>query len=581
MNSIRISPSIKMPADAVTQTFAFIARKGGGKTYGAMLLAEQMLDLQAQIVVLDIVGNWFGLRLAADGKGKGKDIYILGGSHGDVPLVPHAGAQIAKLLVEKGVSCILDISEFRKGDRKKFACDFAEEFFHLKKTQTSPCHLFVEEAQKLVPQIVRPDEAQMLGAYEDIIRLGRNYGIGCTLISQRPQSINKEALSQTECLVVLQVNGRHERKALEEWVEEAGADRKLVGELPGLAVGEAYIWSPSWLRVFERVKLGHKVTFDSTATPKLGQTRKAPGKLSTMDLSALSASMQQIIVEAEENDPKALRLRIRQLEAELKRGPATKVEPREVVKERRVEVPILKPADLQRIQKSLDRAEKTAEHLAYVGKKIDGTIEVLRKALAWTPQASPSPAPSLKPPPLRHPPLDEFIRNMVRDQDSGSLRRGELRMLSVLAQGYPVKRTRAQLGTLAGFTPSGGTYATYFGNLKRLGYITEDYIGSVEITAKGIEAVGGLDHLEPETPEAALERWRKALRSGEVKMLDALLTVYPDTISREELGERTGFTASGGTFATYLGNLRRNGLIETQGNTVIVTELLGQSRRSE
>lgn len=45
-------------------------------------------------------------------------------------------------------------------------------------------------------------------------------------------------------------------------------------------------------------------------------------------------------------------------------------------------------------------------------------------------------------------------------------------------------------------------------------------------------------------------------------MLDELIAVYPVALTREELGERSGYTASGGTFGAYLGTLRRNGLIE-------------------
>ncbi len=40
-------------------------------------------------------------------------------------------------------------------------------------------------------------------------------------------------------------------------------------------------------------------------------------------------------------------------------------------------------------------------------------------------------------------------------------------MLQTLAQRYPTPLTRAQLGTLAGFTPSGGTVGTYLGTLRR------------------------------------------------------------------------------------------------------------------
>lgn len=71
-----ISPELSLPIDAVTQTFAAIGRKGAGKTYLASMLAEQMLDFGAQTVVIDPVGNWYGLRVGADGKSKGKEIFV-------------------------------------------------------------------------------------------------------------------------------------------------------------------------------------------------------------------------------------------------------------------------------------------------------------------------------------------------------------------------------------------------------------------------------------------------------------------------------------------------------------------------
>ncbi len=67
---------------------------------------------------------------------------------------------------------------------------------------------------------------------------------------------------------------------------------------------------------------------------------------------------------------------------------------------------------------------------------------------------------------------------------------------------------------------------------------------------------------------------REALRAGERKMLDELVAVYPNSLSREELGTRAGFTASGGTLGTYLGTLRRNGLVEVDGDQVRASETL-------
>ena len=235
--TLHIATDLDLPLQAVVQTLAAIGRKGAGKTYLATMIAEQMLDAGAQVVALDPVGNWYGLRIAADGKSPGKEIFVIGGAEGDVPLTPDAGAKVARLIVEKNISAVLDVSAFRQGERKRFAADFGEELFHLKKTSRTAVHLFIEEAQLFAPQRPGPEDARMLGAFEHIVRLGRNYGIGCTLVTQRPQSVNKEVLSQVECLCVLQVNGTHERKALEEWVQERGADRKLIGELPGQGAG--------------------------------------------------------------------------------------------------------------------------------------------------------------------------------------------------------------------------------------------------------------------------------------------------------------------------------------------------------
>jgi len=68
--------------------------------------------------------------------------------------------------------------------------------------------------------------------------------------------------------------------------------------------------------------------------------------------------------------------------------------------------------------------------------------------------------------------------------------------------------------------------------------------------------------------------WQQVLRKGEWRMLEALVDMYPKALAREELGERTGYTASGGTFSTYLGTLRRNGLIEVDADQVWASQTL-------
>jgi hypothetical protein len=569
---LRIAKDLALPLDAVTQTLAFIARKGGGKTYGAQLLAEQMLDAGAQVVAIDPVGNWFSLRLGADGRpAGGKDIYVFGGEHGDLPLTPEAGPRIAQLVVEKRASVVLDVSGFRKGERKRFAAAFAEELFHRKKAQRSPMHLFLEEAQKLVPQVPEADERQMLGAFEDIVRLGRNYGIGCTMITQRPQSVNKEVLSQTECLVVLQVNGEHERKALEGWVKEANADRKLVGELPGLAVGEAYLWSPSWLRTFSRIHLGRKTTFDASATPQVGRAAAAAGKLTPMDVAALRSDLAEVVASAEKDDPKALRRRIVELERELAKKPAAAAPA--PAKEKRVEVPVLKDAQVDRLVKLVERAEGIASRLTMSAAELRHEIE--RAARPGEPPPAPRPAAPFVPfprsaaavaPPTRRPipaPIParaapERLAEGAGDAAVGNS--GLRRMLIALAQ-RPQGLTNAQLGVRAGVSSRSGTFSTYLGRARSQGWV--DGRGHLKITDAGLAALGAYDPL----PEgmALAEYWIHELGGGAARMLRTLVEAYPNALTNEQLGQAAQISHVSGTFSTYLGRLRALELVEGRG----------------
>ena len=106
---LHISKNLALPLDAITQKFAFLGRSGAGKTYGAGKFVEELLDAGAQVVVLDPVGNWYGLRLAADGKSPGIAIPIFGGDRGDIPLLHTGGALVADLVVEKGISASMNV----------------------------------------------------------------------------------------------------------------------------------------------------------------------------------------------------------------------------------------------------------------------------------------------------------------------------------------------------------------------------------------------------------------------------------------------------------------------------------------
>lgn len=582
---LNISSSLSLPLDAVTQTFGCIGRKGAGKTYLAGVLAEQMLDKRAQVIVLDPVGNWWGLRVGADGKTKGKEIFVIGGEHGDVPISVDAGHRLAQVMVGKGISAVLDISGFRQGERKRFAADFAEEFFHLKKTQRSAVHLFVEEAQLFVPQRPGPEEARMLGAYENIIRLGRNYGIGATLISQRPQSVNKEVLSQVECLCVLQVNGTHERKALEEWVQEAGADRKLVGELPGLARGEGFVWSPSWLRIFERVRFAKKTTFDASATPEVGKSVEA-ARLSSVNVETLRSDLKEMVEKASENDPAVLKRQIAELRKELQAKPKPST-----AKDRTAEI---QQAYAHRLKWSISAVNELddliennvmplAPYLRFDAAKIKESVKRLRERIEQIGVTVSVDGHRVAPPIDIHfiqpklIPQSEWPKPFIRqaetrsmrklEDDGKGLRAGARRMLAALCQWMPAGRTEAQLAAQVQMKRTGGTWAAYKSDLRNGGYI-QIRDGLWYATEAGREFLGADIPETPTTTDEVVRLWGEKLRLGARSMLDVLVNHRGRTVAREDLGRAVQMEHTGGTFSAYLSDLKQAGLIEVDRDGV-------------
>src|SRR5712692_9846653 len=107
---LHISGDLWLPTDAVTQTFAVYGGKGMGKSNFAAVLCEELYRLGLRFSVIDPMGVFWGLKHSGDGKGKGIEVLILGGRHGDIPIDPSAGAAVADLVVDEKISVIVDIS---------------------------------------------------------------------------------------------------------------------------------------------------------------------------------------------------------------------------------------------------------------------------------------------------------------------------------------------------------------------------------------------------------------------------------------------------------------------------------------
>lgn len=566
MTELRISPDLALPVDAVTQAMAILARRGAGKTHTAVVLVEQVIRAGLPVVVLDPTGAWWGLRSSADGQQPGLGVYVLGGEHGHVPLEPTAGKIIAEQVIDHPGAYVIDLSGFEsKAAELRFAAEFLDRLYRGKarSEKREALLLVVDEADVFAPQQPRDkgDQLKTLGAMEAIVRRGRIRGLGVVLISQRAAVLNKNVLNQTEVLIALQTTGPQDRAAVKEWVLGHATKEKadeFTDSLAGLERGEAWVWSPSWLRILQRVRIGARTTFDSSATPEAGAVAVAPRAFADVDLDYLSAQIAATAEQANANDPATLRRRISDLERELAKRPEAEV------RVERVEVPVLngEVATLEAILGGFvpatgqlaDSAAAIANAATDVRQVADAILAAVGKVGSAPVSAPPRPVPVVRPLPER--PAAPRVAVDIGDR---SLGKAERLILAALAQ-YPHGRSKIQVALLTGYAHSGGGFNNAVSALRSAGMI-EGGKDRLVITDAGLTAIGD-DWTPLPTGRALLEHWLPQLGKAERAIILALADAYPNAMSKEDIGAATGYESSGGGFNNALSRLRTLELID-------------------
>lgn len=565
---LHISDKLALPVDAVTQTFAILGIRGSGKTNTAVDLAEELLAARQQVVILDPVDVWFGLRSSANGKDSGYQITILGGEHGDLPLDAAAGATLADFVVDHGASIVISLRHLSMSDQRRFAADFATRLYERKgETKSrSPLHLIVDECDEFVPQRIPPGGERMFGAFDRIVRRGRAAGIGVTLISQRAQVVNKDVLSQIETLICHRVLHKLDRKALEAWIEAHDVDSQgdaFMASLASLERGDAWVWSPEWLGIFQRVHMRARKTFDSSATPKAGEKRQEPKQLAAVDLDELRKRLAATIEKAKAEDPKELQRQIADRDRRI----------RELEKAKPVAAP---PVDTAAIVEQVTE-QVTARAHDFYAKRSNLVISALQKAIEQlSSNGFVSPAVRISPTapsrPAGHSVVAAAERPIkpARTSSSGpgeKLPKAERAILSVLAQFG--SRTKVQIAILCGYSHKGGGFNNALSALRSAGYISDAGVG-IEATSEGLDALGNYDPLP--TGRDLLDYWLRREGKAERSILEALSE--RQALSKAELAEVCGYSESGGGFNNALSRLRTLELINGSKEIAIAKELL-------
>ncbi len=298
MNTLNLG-SVKIPINAATKTFAILAKRGAGKTYTAAVMAEEFAKNNIPFVIIDPIDVWWGLRVAANGKDKGLPVVVFGVQHEDILLDREMGRKIAQAVVKKNVSCVINTFGLPKTAQRHLLAEFADELININNT---PRHIFIEEAHEFLPQRVFGGLGVVFNAVSNLVVMGRNRGIGVTLINQRAATLNKDVLTQIDTLLAFQNTSPQDRKALADWVEYHSADgdfKKFMDSLPSLPKGEGWIWSPEFMGIFEKIKIRKRETFHPDRE-KLGDTFVMP----EMNQEDIQGFISEFTAESKKVNPK-------------------------------------------------------------------------------------------------------------------------------------------------------------------------------------------------------------------------------------------------------------------------------------
>ena len=593
---LKISPDLSLPLEAVTNTHLILARRRVGKSYTGAVMAEEMVKAGLPWVALDPTGVWWGLTSSADGKSEGLPVIVIGGPHGHIPLEPSSGKVVANLVVDNPGWYVIDFSRFNNSsDERRFSADFGVQLYRRKQRHPSALHLFVDEADMFVPQKLPKDGKPMFDAFDAIVRRGGVYGLGVTLITQRPAIVNKDVTTQCETLIALQTTAPQDQDPIFDWVSRNGTDdqlREIKRTLAGLKVGQAWFFSPN-SDVFQLIKIRTRETFNSSATPKPGAKPIEPKVFANIDIAKLGEEVAATVERSKQEDPEFLRRQIQQLRRDLSEKQISSATIAPTIE--RIEVPVLSDNQMDMMKSSLGSllmkaneiismgenmklfANTMAEALVGVKDTVDRYRDVIEKKTPYrySTIAIESARHSSKPRPMSV----TAVTAPRRDARASTTARVEGTLLTSPQQRiidamawlesialYEPKRTI--IAFLAGQSPRSSGFTNNLGALRSSGLITYPSSDSLGFTEAGRAAANPQETLieTKELHSAVLSR----LPRPQGRILQILIARYPKPVNREQLAEMAGQSPKSSGYTNNLGALRGLGVIDYPSSTEAV-----------
>lgn len=505
------------------------ANSGAGKSRALRSMLEGTHG-RVQHFVFDPEGEFGTLRERYD--------YLLAGKDADVPATPENAALLCRHLMQANASTIFDLSDLSLTERRQFMREFLTELLALPRELWRPLLLAIDEAHQFAPE---GGDVESSEAVTNLCVLGRKRGFCPVVAVQRLSRLNKNVAAELANKMIGRTN-------LDVDMARAGAelgfDAKMRGTLKTLNPGEFYVYGPA---ICNEVTL---ITTDDVQT-----THHQPGQVGVLPppppeaLQALIAQLQELPSGAPSDDATASgdkRVRVREV---------------------RVEVPIFRDGEVQQLRDVADNLMGMAKDLTAQAMEI--LVAIGRAYPEPMPAGLPveaEPEITLEPEPVVENLSPTVQKTTAKPKPPNSARAATLsprqqKMLDVLAEYEAIglgRLHRTNLAVESGQSHKSSSYTANLSTLRAKRFIVMVEDSRVKLTDAGREVASPAS--APPSLEALHSRWMARLDPAEQKFLRVLIGVYPNTITKNGLAERAGYSTTSSTVGATITSLIGLGL---------------------
>ncbi|MFW6104895.1 MAG: ATP-binding protein [Candidatus Bipolaricaulota bacterium] len=266
MKRLHISKDLDFSLEEIIgKCIGILGIRGSGKSNTAGVIFEELLKHNYPLTVVDIDGEYFGLK-------EEYELLVIGeGKNVDITIEPEDAPQVAEISLKQSIPVILDLSGYLKEDQHKMLEHYFTALWNWAGKLRKPYMIGIEESHEFIPQGKKNELKEI------ITRLslrGRKRGLGAVIISQRSAKVEKDVLTQAGMLFLHRVVHEADMKVYNDLLPwKKGKVREKVSQLDtGNCI---FLDEKSTKQIYVRERstfhAGFTPSLDTVETPQLKQ----------------------------------------------------------------------------------------------------------------------------------------------------------------------------------------------------------------------------------------------------------------------------------------------------------------------